>query len=281
MSEVRAEGLTQEHVTTNKEPSEKAWKAVLGSLNEGNNIFPQATFAQGILAARVYSQEAKNEGLDLSVFLQHNPPEDMALTSLIRGKKGAHQRYRIETKMPVWDSVDRIHRQALQGGIDNGRRLLGAAGKAAYKSRQGGLSDDTSIDDARILSLVQDDPVFLGILDSAVDGLREPDVTAFATEYREGIANFMHTYPPSNRESTDWDVYQTARSQLGFLMRGKVHSAASTVQKHLAIWAMKQYPDMSELRRQLTTADPFDFFPHPAIAVPNPHRIVELKPITK
>lgn len=261
-----------EQTAAPKEPSDKAWEAIFANENAANNIFPQAFFAQGLLVAKSFSEQARKEGIDLFTFVKAEPPMDIAMANFNRGRIGAHRKYTIKAQMPHAVDLQQLRQRTLNQSLTTGINFLENVADAVNEIRGG---DDTVPGFA--LSNVQNDPLFTGLLDEAANGLRSAEVTHLSAVYKDTIVSFMHKYPQSAKETTDPKEYEEARELLKEKMSSTIISASHLIQKHMADWVTDTYPDQALLITKLRNPNLTHFLPSAGISLPHPQRDLNLR----
>lgn len=274
MTEVVTSHSSFEQDPPPKEPSDKAWEAILASENAANVIFPQALFAQRFLVARAFSQQARKEKVDLSVFLKAIPPMELALASFNRARIGAHKRYEINPD-PLPANPQKFRQQPINNGLGKGRVFLVNLAKSVYADRYGedalrNVDKDNQF--ATVVSAVQDDPLLLGLLDVSVEGLHGPEVTSLSTTFKDAIVAFMHKYPYSAKGETDPEEYKKARFLLRDTMEDDIASAEQIIKTGMTHWVRSRHPDEKILLERLVHSEQYSMPINPGISVPDPQR---------
>lgn len=245
------------------------WRDLLHTQIVGNGIFPQSTFAQGVLLASSIANLVKEHKVSLNSLLEQNPPQQLIDTVLEEAKRKSHGAYGVTTKtIPgihrVWARDKRHARDVLAGFSEV---IYRTKVDAFYQSKgrkidrlliplRDFLSNDVDRQHMvlrRVFSNPEDFSLLLEFIGVSQVTLRSPEINNTSKIYKEKISEFMQKYSKHNYLHIPVG-YEKERTDLMETLRSLLSSAAGFMQEQLIINTGKQHPENKLLLDRLKKA---------------------------
>ena len=277
----------QESLKNESKVSVEVWRDLLHTEIVAIGIFPQSTFAPGVLLANRMANLVNEQKIPLYSLLEQNPSQQLIDTMLQEAKSKSHDAYGFTTKATIpgiqriWERDKRHARGVLVGlskviyktNVDvsypnKGRKvedILLMLRRALLNSQ----SEDVMLD--KVFSNREDFSLLLEFLGVARESLLSPEVRERSKSYKEKISMFMQKYSMHNFLDIP-DGYDNERTDLMDTLIGLLADAAGFMKQELIVHTERQHPENRILLNHLRKSSVDQLFAGVAVSSVNPLR---------
>lgn len=237
-------------VPRNSPPTSEQWLAVLRTVGEGNNLFPQTFLAAGILAAHRMVELHRQSGIPLRSFLEFSPDPKLVAATVGQDRKLSHAQNGIQTTQRS------IKHALLEVGHDNTQialDFLARLGEVVACADSGG--DRIRLGHKKLLDRVQDDPHVHRLLQTAVNVFTFPSVLETSDSFKTSIRTFrdntQEKYGDHNPADYAPQNYRVERREHKVALRRMVNFVATLIREELIASMDPAHPQQGAIKAEL------------------------------